>query len=274
LLILRPNMKKTTIFLAFSLVLMLISCKSEFEKIRTSGDVTKILTRANDYYAAEKWQKAQTLYEIILPSLKGSAASEQVYYKYAWTQFHLNNYILGQYYFDNFANTFANSPNREECAFMAAKCHYFLSPTYRLEQGYTTKAMDDFQTFVNTFPTSTRVPECNKLMDELRRKQEKKAFEEGDLYYKMRQYQSALLAFDNLLKDFPESPDVEQTRYLVAKSAFSLAENSVVAKKQERYDLAVKKSQEFLAKFANSKFAKEISQIQESSNQQLKSIGK
>jgi outer membrane protein assembly factor BamD len=271
---LRPNMKKTTIFLAFSLAIVLFSCKSEFEKIRTSGDVTKILTRANDYYAAEKWQKAQTLYEIVLPSLKGSAASEQVYYKYAWTQFHLNNYILGQYYFDNFANTFTNSPNREECAFMAAKCHYFLSPSYRLEQSYTEKAMDEFQTFVNTFPTSTRVPECNKLMDELRRKQEKKAFEEGDLYYKMRQYQSALLAFDNLLKEYPESQDIEKTRYLVVKSAFSLAENSVVAKKQERYDLTVKKTQEFLAKFANSKFANEVTQIQESSNQQLKSIGK
>ena len=267
-------MKKTIFFLAFSLISLLFSCKSEFEKIRSSGDADKILKKANEYYGQKKWQKAQALYEIVLPTLKGSLASEQVYYKYAWTQYNLNNYILGNYYFKNFSDTYTNSPLREECAFMAAKCHYNLSPDYKLEQSYTEKALDDFQTFVNTFPTSQKVRECNKLIDELRRKQEKKAFEEGNLYYRLRQYQSALISFDNLLKDFPESPDVEQTRFLVVKSAYLLAENSVVAKKQDRYEMVLKKCQEFLAKHPNSKLAKEVNDINNSSTQKLKSIRK
>jgi outer membrane protein assembly factor BamD len=267
-------MKRPIFFLAFSLVALLFSCKSEFEKIRSSGDADRILKTANEYYGQKKWQKAQTLYEIVLPTLKGSLSSEQVYYKYAWTQYNLNNFILGNYYFQNFANTYTNSPLREECQFMAAKCHYNLSPSYKLEQGYTEKALDDFQIFVNTYPTSQRVAECNGLIDELRRKQEKKAFEEGVLYYKMRQYQSALISFDNMLKDFPESPDVEQTRYLVVKSAYLLAENSVVSKKRERYDIVLKKCQEFLAKHPKSKSAKEVGSILDSSTQKLKSINK
>lgn len=267
-------MKKAHFLLVFSLVALLFSCKSEFEKIRSSGDADRILKKANEYYGQKKWQKAQTLYEIVLPTLKGSSSSEQVYYKYAWTQYNLNNFILGNYYFKNFSDTYTNSPLREECSFMAAKCHYNLSPEYKLEQGYTDKALEDFQVFVNTFPTSTRVGECNKLIDELRRKQEKKAFEEGNLYYKLRQYQSALISFDNLLKDFPESPDVEQTRFLVVKSAYLLAENSVVAKKGERYETVLKKCQEFLAKYPKSKLAKEVIDIKNSSTQKLKSNNK
>ena len=269
-------MKKTGLLSAFFLLLGLLagSCKSEFEKTRISGDLPRIQKTADSYYKQKKWQRAQSLYEILLPSLKGSAKAEDVYYKYAWTHYQLNQYILGNYYFANFANTFTNSPLREECQFMAAKCHYNLAPTYRLEQGYSEKAMDDFQIFVNTFPTSTRIGECNKLIDDLRRRLEKKAYEEGELYYKLKQYQSALISFDNLLKDFPESPDVERTRYLTVKSSWLLAENSVIAKKQERYQLTIEKTQQFLNKHSASKFVKEVRQIQESSNQQLNSFGK
>lgn len=269
-------MKKTGLF---PLLLMLVglfaaSCKSEFEKTRISGDLPRIQKTADTYYGKKNWQRAQSLYEILLPSLKGSSKAEDVYYKYAWTHYQLNQYILGNYYFANFANTFTNSPLREECQFMAAKCHYNLAPTYRLEQGYSEKAMDDFQIFVNTFPNSSRIGECNKLIDDLRRRLEKKAYEEGELYYKLKQYQSALLSFDNLLKDFPESPDVERTRYLAVKSAYLLAENSVIAKKTERYQLTIDKTAQFLNKHAASKLAKEVRSIQESSSQQLKSFGK
>jgi outer membrane protein assembly factor BamD (BamD/ComL family) len=51
----------------------------------------------------------------------------------------------------------------------------------------------------------------------LRRKLEEKAFAEGELYFNLRQYQSAVISFDNLLRDYPESPDAERVRYLIAK---------------------------------------------------------
>ncbi len=273
-------MTKTGKIYIFSLVMSLFaavlttSCKSEFEKIRVSGDVPMILKKADDYYEKEKWQQAQTLYELVTPALKGSEKAERVFYRYAWTQYKLNKFILANYYFENFANTFTTSPLREECAFMAAYSHYELSPTYRLEQSYTEKAVDGFQSFVNLFPTSKKVEECNKLIDELRRKLEEKAFAEGQLYYDLKQYQSAMLSFDNLLKDFPESPEAEQTRLLVVKSAYELAENSVVDKRVERYATAIEKADQFLARHPKSKFAKEARAIRSQAESQSKIFAK
>ena len=54
--------KKTTILpiLVLSLMsfLLLNGCKSEFEQIRTSGDVKKIYAKALEYYQAEEWAMA------------------------------------------------------------------------------------------------------------------------------------------------------------------------------------------------------------------------
>ena len=65
--------------------------------------------------------------------------------------------------FKNFSNTFPNSEYREESDFMTAYSNYQLSPTFRLDQTYTIKAIEGFQLFANTYPDSKRVEECNRL---------------------------------------------------------------------------------------------------------------
>lgn len=248
-------------FLLTALMSLFVACKSDYERVRTSGDAELILKKAFEYYDKEKYQKAQGLFELVISSIKGGSRAEEASFKYAYTYYHLKQHLLAAYYFKTFSNTFLNSRYREEAAFMSAYCNYLQSPSYRLEQSHTQDAVDDFQLFVNLFPNSNRVEECNKLIDEMRRKLEEKAFAEGELYYNMRQYQSAVMSFDNLLKDYPESPDVERVRYLIAKSTFLLSENSVLSKKEERYTEAINRCNDFLDKYPSSKYTKEIKTV-------------
>lgn len=251
-------MRKSTVSLLILALFTLIACKSKYEIVRTSGDAELIKKNADKYYQKEDWQKAKTLYELVLPSVRGRNNADTVYYRYADCHYQLEEYILSAYYFKNFANTFLNSPKREEAAFLSAYSHYLMSPTFRLTQEETTAAVDELQLFTNMYPESDRVPRCNSLIDELRRKLEKKAFDEGQLYFNLRQYQSAMASFDNLLRDYPESPDVERVRFLAAKSAFELAENSILTKRAERYTEAIKRSRLFIEKFEESKYLDEI----------------
>ena len=268
-------MKKTFGWLLFTGMLLLFSsCKSEFERVRVSGDPELILNKAFAYYEKEEYQKAQTLFDLVLNTIKATDKAEKAYYYYAYTYYYLKQYTLAAYYFKNFSNTFTSSPFREEAAYMSAYSNYLLSPTFRLDQGSTRTAIDEFQTFVNLFPQSKRVEECNKRIDELRRKLEEKAFGEGELYFNLRQYQSAVISFDNLLRDYPESPDAERVRYLIAKSAFLLAENSVVDKKQDRYTQTVTRCDDFLEKYPNGKYSKEIKQVRRDAEQALKTVRK
>lgn len=251
------------------LVLAFTACKSEFEKIRGSGDAQTLYKKAFEYYEQEEYQKAQTLFELVISNYRGKKEAEELYFRYAYTYYNLGSYILASYYFKNFSQTYSTSQYREESDFMTAYSNYQLSPTFRLDQTYTNQAIEGFQLFVNTYPQSERVRECNRLIDEMRRKLEKKAYDEGQLYFDIRQYQSSMHSFENLLKDFPDTDNAEKIRYMIIKATYLLSENSVVDKKLERYDETNEKATEFLARYPNSQYTKEISSILDSSSKKL-----
>jgi len=265
------NIGLILILVGFSGV-FLTSCKSEFEKIRSSGDADSIMKKAFDYYEQEEWSKAQSLFELAIGVYKGRVEAEKAYFYYAYTHYHQGKYILGAYYFRTFSSTFPNSEYREESDFMESFANYQLSPNYRLDQTYTEKAINGLQLFVNTYPTSERVTTANQLIDEMRSKLEKKAYGEAELYYDLRQYQSATQSYENLLKDFPDTKQVELVKYMMIKSYYDLAENSIFTKQEERYRSALKSSTDFIEKFPESTRLKDVISIQTDSNNKLKEI--
>ncbi|NJN33064.1 MAG: outer membrane protein assembly factor BamD [Saprospiraceae bacterium] len=151
-----------------------MACKSEFETIRTGTDVNLMLKKSLEYYDKGDYAKAQSLMELVMPSIKGRPELEEVSYKYGYTHYNLKSFVSASYYFKNFALTFANSKYREEAEYMSAYSEFLQSPNYKLDQENTAKAIEGFQYFVNNFPESKRVKDCNRLIDELRKKQEKR----------------------------------------------------------------------------------------------------
>lgn len=250
-------MNKVPFLFLIALLFGAASCSNSFEKLRTSGDVSTMTKSALSFYKEEEYIKAQTLFELIMPSLKGQPVLEEISFKYAYTHYNLHNYTSANFYFKNFATTFGASSLREEAEYMAAYSLYKQSPNYKLEQESTLKAIDGFQSFVNSFPESKRAKNCNKLIDELRKKLEKKGFEEGNLYFNISQYQAAIQVFENLLKDFPETSDAETVRYTILRSSYLFAENSIYEKQLERFKVVVEKYNDFNEKFPKSRYKRE-----------------
>lgn len=242
-------------------IIMMTSCRSEFERVRVSADPAAKLAKANEYFEEEDYNKAQMLYEMIIPDFRGKPETEQIFYNYARTHFEMGQYLLASHYYKNFSNTFTASDKREDAEFMAAYANYNLSPKYRLGQENTAKAIDGLQQFVNMYPGSPKVSECNRLIDELREKQETKAFEEAKLYYDLRQYQSALHAFENVLKDYPDTKNVEDIRFLAVKSSRLLADNSIYSKKEERYTDAARLANVYLLRHGKSDRKSQVQNI-------------
>ena len=268
-------MSNTITKFLFILVLATVglsSCKSSFERLRTSNNPEKIYAEADKYYENGDYLKAQILYEIVIPYYKGKKEATEMFYKFAYTYYYLGDYILAAHYFKSYANSFTNSPHREDALFMAAYSEYRMSPDYQLDQTQTIKAIDDFQLFVNTFPHSDKVEQCNKLIDELRAKLEKKAFSQGKLYFNIKRYVSAITSLENMLKDFPETKHEEEVRFLILKSAYYYAKNSILDKRIERYEETIKKYKDFIKRFGNSKYRKEADKIYKNSLNEIKKI--
>jgi len=265
------NMKNISFLFVIVLVLV-TSCKTEFEKVRASGDPQVMAKTADKYYEEENYLQAQSLYEIVIPYYRGKEEAADIFFKYAYTHFHLSEYILANHYFKNFSNTYINNENREEALYMAAYSNFALSPNYKLDQSYSEEAIGDFQLFINTFPNSDKVEEANKYIADMRDKKEQKAFHQGELYLNIRQYEAALVAFENMIQEFPDSELVEEARYKSVLASYDLARNSIYSKQKERFEAVLMRVEKFEKKHARSKFRKELKVIKKDSSNKLKEL--
>ncbi|WP_116127389.1 outer membrane protein assembly factor BamD [Lewinella sp. IMCC34183] len=254
------------------LSVVLFGCRSEFETIRTSNDPAMILQKANAYYDAGEYQRAQTLYELVIAPYRGQTEAEQIAYRYAYTYYYTEQYVLASYYFKNFATTYGGSPLREETEFMSAYANYMLSPTYRLDQSYSVKAIEGFEEFANRYPDSERVPEANRLIDEMRAKMELKDFESAKLYMDIERFESALTSFENVLKDYPETQRAEEIRYLMARVQYEYASRSFRTRKPERLRATIELAENFLNRYPDSAYVPEVRDYLDKSNKELKEL--
>ncbi|HEX5113298.1 MAG TPA: outer membrane protein assembly factor BamD [Saprospiraceae bacterium] len=249
-------------FLYFLLIISsLTACQSAFETVRTSNDPQRIYEEAMKYYDKKDYYRAQTLMELVLNQFKGTPQAEELFFKYSYTHFNLGTYELASTYFNTFASTFPYSQYSEEAEYMAAFSQYKLSPSYRLDQEPSLKAIDAFQDFANKYPESDRVPKCNELIDELRVKLETKAYEEGMLYYNLSQFEAAVYAFQNMLTHYPESPRAEYVRFLIFKASYLYAQKSIYDKRSERYAEAQLRYKEYISRYPKGKNRKEALDI-------------
>ena len=259
-------------FTVLILALLLVGCRSEFETIRTSTDPALILQKADAYYDAGEYQRAQTLYELVIAPYRGRAEAEQIAYRYAYTYYYTEQYVLASYYFKNFATTYGGSPLREEADFMSAYSNYQLSPTYRLDQSYSVKAIEGFEEFANRYPNSERVDEANRLIDEMRAKMERKDFESAKLYMDIERYESALVSFENVLKEYPETKRAEEIRYLMTKVEYEYADRSFRLRKPERLEATIDLANNFLERFPTSQYRDEVTTILVKSQKELNDL--
>lgn len=213
------------------------------------------------YYNKGDYYKALPLFEELITVYRGTRKAEKTYYYYAYTNYRLEDYQAAAYDFDNFRKTFPSSEFTEECSFMHAYCYFQDSPEFSLDQTNTLIAINELQLFADRYPKSTRIEECNNLIDQLREKLETKMYETAKLYYNMESYKAATTTFKNLLHDFPSTKYRETALFLSFKSSYLFAEGSIDSKREGRYNEALRSFGEFTTAFPESKHMKEANDI-------------
>lgn len=242
------------------------SSKTASKKNSTSKSIGKILKNpdpayklrlAEQYFVKKKYNKAQLIFEDIMPYYKTGKEFEDIYYKYAYCAYYQNDYANAENLFKSFLEIFPNSTKSEEIDYMRAYSFYQQSPKAELDQTNTIKAMGMMQTFINTHPGSARIKEANELIDICRAKLEVKDFKSAQLYYDIGQFRAAGVAFATLLNTYPESLKGDEYKLMIIKSYYRFAELSVEEKKVERYTQVVNECNEFSDRFPDSKLKKD-----------------
>lgn len=258
-------MNKISGFLIVLAVVLFGSC-SEYQRLLKSTDYELKYTKSKEYYNKGEYEKSLTLLNELKRIYMATDKSEHINYYLANCYYGLRDYEIAAFHYENFWETYPYSNYAEEALFKNAFCYYRESPNPRLDQENTTKAITELQHFIDAYPNSNKVDECNKLIDELRDKLVYKSYLSAKLYYDlgeadMRFYESAVIALNNALDEYPDTSFKERIVLLLLKSQYFIAKNSVMKKQKERYVDASKTCNDYIKEFPDSKNIKEVQRI-------------
>jgi outer membrane protein assembly factor BamD len=248
---------------------LFFACSKDFNKIQKKGTIEEKYAAAVKYYEAADYYKAGVLLEEITPLLRGDSIAEKAQFYNAYCNYYQGQLQMSSYLFKTFYATYSNSPFAEEAYYMYAYSMYKDAPPHNLDQSSTLTAIDALQTFINTFPDSKYAANCTRDLKDLRYRLELKAYERAKLYYKTRQpafggisnYKATVVSVSNFKKDFPDSKFNEELSYLQINAQYELSELSYYLKQRERYNEALKYYENFIDKYPNSKYLKELEKI-------------
>ena len=250
------KIKNLAYLLLFSL---LINSCGEYQKVLNKGTVEEQYKMAVKMYESKKYDKALRLFEKVTPTYRGKPQMERIQFMVAQSNFNTKSYNLAGYYFDRFTKNYPKSSKKEEAAFLSAYSYKLASPRFSLDPTDTEKALNAFQGFINTYPTSSRIEEANKHYKEIRYKLQKKEFEIAKTYYRnaeydLRNYKAAIQALDNLLGDYLGSEFKEEALFYRLKAAHDFVLKSTRRKKEVRIKDAKKAYEKLKRNYPNSKY--------------------
>lgn len=260
--------------------LLFASC-GEYQKVLNKGTVEEQYAMATKQYEAKKYNKALSLFEKVTAAYSGKPQMERIQFMIAQSNFNTKNYDYAGYYFNRFTQNYPKSSKKEEAAYLSAYSYMLASPVFSLDPTDTNKALNAFQSFIDAYPDSKRMPDANKYYKEIRYKLQKKAFEIAKVYYTTadydpsRNYTAAIQAFDNLLEDYLGSEFKEEALYYRLKASHDLALRSSIRKQPVRIKAAIKAYEKLKRNFPKTKYLvdsdKMLATLEEQQKQLIKS---
>lgn len=244
------------VFIIGSIVVLFIGC-SGYERVLKSSDYRWKYREAVEYYEAEDYVRAGTIFDQIAAVFRGTDQADSVYYLQAMSYFHQRDYIMAGHLFRTFAQTYGGSPFVETADYMGAYCYYLSSPRPELDQSTTVQAIQAFQLYLIKYPANKRTEEVTGYLNELRDKLVEKSFISARLYYQLDDYKASIVALNNSLMKYPDSKYREDIMYMLVKSSYMLADKSIEIKKKDRFQDAIDEYYSFAAEFPESKYIRD-----------------
>jgi len=250
---------------SFLLVLVLfalfVSSCSGYQRLLRSTDNELKFAAAIRFYEEGDYNRSLGLLTNLLPVFRGTARAEDVHYYFAMVHYKIGDYISASQHFMSFTQGFPRSRHTEEFLFMAAYTKFLLAPRSSLDQMAGREAINAFQLFVNRFPQSERVAQANDHIDELRRRQEEKVFNQGMLFYNLSDYTASITTFNNLIRDFPDTRFREEALFQIVQANFDFASKSIVQRQKERFNNVVTAHNRLIRFFPESRFLQQSERL-------------
>lgn len=248
---------------AFTL-LLLSGCAKEYNSVYKSTDYRYKYEYAKECYAQGKYQRAASLLQELIVPKKGSQDAQECLYMLGMAEFKSQDYETAAETFKKYVKTYPRGQYAEMAEYYAGESLFESTPEPRLDQTETVSAISAFQEYLDLYPDAKYKEQAQKKLFQLQDKLVEKELYSAELYYNLgayfgnctnggNNYEACIVTSQNAIKDYPYSKKREDFSVLIMKSKFHLAEQSVEAKKLERFQDAEDECYGFINEYPDSK---------------------
>ncbi len=244
--------------------LLVCGCSTEFNRVYKTSDYDYKYEFAKQCFAEGKFNQAITLLQELVTIQKGTENAQECLYMLAMAEYCDRDYESASATFRKYYSSYPKGVYAEQASFYIGQSLYQSTPEPRLDQTPTVGAINAYQQFIDLFPDSKLRPQAQQRMFDLQDKLVMKEYLSAKLYYNLggyflnctnggSNYEACIITSQNALKTYPYSSMREDFAVLIMKSKFELAQQSVEAKRLERYRDAEDECYGFLNEYPDSK---------------------
>lgn len=206
-----------------------------------------------ELYNDEDYDEAVNEFQTLLLQYPGSTINDDAQYYLGMTYFKREQFLLAAYEFSKLIRDIPASPFVAEAQYMLAESYYQLSPPFPLDQAYTKKAIDEFQAFIEFFPTNPKIEEAEQKIDELNNKLAEKDYRSAVIYEKMGYNKAAIEYYDKVVDTYHDTEFAPMALY-----------NKIQLEiKRDQTADALRDISEFLSRYPDDPRAQDVAQLQD-----------
>jgi outer membrane protein assembly factor BamD len=176
-----------------------------------SGDTTKVMT------VEERFAHAKALFDdhdylaaindltVITLQYQGSAIAPDAQFYLGECRYFREEYLLAAFEYSVVKLNYPANPRVADAMYKTAMSYYNLSPKPALDQQYTRKAIDEFQSFVEYYPANANAADAEAKIRDLTNRLAKKQYDTARLYATMQYYRSALFYYDDVIEKYHDT---------------------------------------------------------------------
>jgi outer membrane protein assembly factor BamD len=192
-------------------------------------------------------------FRIITLQFQGSSVAGAAQYYLGECRYAREEYILAAYEYDQLVRTMPTSPYVAKARYKRAMCYYKLSPPYYLDQTYTRRAIDEFQSFIDYNPTDSLVHDAESKIMQMNTKLAEKEYHDGIIYMRMEYYRAASIYFEDVIEKYHDTPYAELAQLKRAEALYE----------RKREPEAMTDLETFYRKYPNSQHKQEADELLE-----------
>lgn len=221
-------MKKSqiVIFTLFIAALAFSGCSGSKTATEQKSDAEKsYIERYDDGLKAfeeKKYYKSIEDFTFVVFNAPGSDIADNAQFYLAGSHFAMKEYLLALDHYQQLLRRWPESDLYEETRFKIAECYYLQSPGYQRDEEYIHKAISAYQDFIESYPLSSYREQAEERIRELRTGLAKKNYEAGELYMVLREWNAAIIAFEEIIDSYYDTPVLNPAYLKMAECQYML----------------------------------------------------